>query len=377
MRFSSTSILLGLAALGSIPETSGRAVPNSEIELYNWNHVRAAPVRITPSKGVPPTIKPGSETPSHTGEKPDSENTPRIGTGDKTPDTTPNEPTVHIGDSNLNNSPDIWCRGTGCGGESTPTLLTTSQLTTRGDKGLKLAASPQQNKGYTQQEKDHYDIEEEDFLGVEQSIPELGFDQKYGFQDEEGWSRMFARSKGNPGKNVVEMSIGRAKDGVGKEYVAIVAHARFARYDANRYKLDDKGEAVKDGNGKLVAADGFDAKAVPASQLLHDAAKQSGKLDGKKPEKFFLISELITNDEAKRDIKAASAAMGKSGQANVLKKGAKGVEGDWFKILAGNDNNYSYLNTVGRNADTFGGYEVVSIQTLDNPLTMAMELSKV
>ncbi|CAG8956605.1 hypothetical protein HYFRA_00011916 [Hymenoscyphus fraxineus] len=376
MRFSSTSILLSLAALGSIPETLGRAVPNSEIELYNWNHVRAAPVRITPSKEVPPAIKPGSGTPSHTGEKPDGENTPRIGTGDKTPDTTTNEPPVHIGDSNVNNSPDIWCRGTGCGGEATPALLTTSQLTTRGDKGLKLAASPQKNKGYTQQEKDHYEIEEDDFVDVHQSIPIL--DQKYGFQeDEEGWSRMFARSRENPDKNVVEMSVGRAKDGAGKEYVAIIAHARFAKYDANRYKLNDEGEALKDGNGKLVPADGFDAKAVPASQLLHDAAKQSGKLDGKKPEKFFLISESITNDEAKRDIKAASAAMRKSGQANVLRKGAKGVEGDWFKILAGNDNNYSYLNTVGRNADTFSGYEVVSIQTLDSPLTMAMELSKV
>lgn len=73
----------------------------------------------------------------------------------------------------------------------------------------------------------------------------------------------------------------------------------------------------------------------------------------------------------------AHKAMGKEGQPLVLRKGASGVEGEQFNIIAGTDNNYSYLRTVGRNPDTFQDYEVVSIETRDtSPLTMSIELGK-
>jgi len=69
--------------------------------------------------------------------------------------------------------------------------------------------------------------------------------------------------------------------------------------------------------------------------------------------------------------------MKSEGKPLTLKKGAPGVEGEQFNIIAGTDNNYSYLNTVGRNPDTFKDYEVVSIETHDtNPFTMSMELGK-
>lgn len=85
----------------------------------------------------------------------------------------------------------------------------------------------------------------------------------------------------------------------------------------------------------------------------------------------------MINEEAKVAIPNAHKVMGKEGQALVLKKDASGIEGEQFNILAGTDNNYSYLNTVGRNPDTFKDYEVVSIETRDTtPLTMSIELSK-
>lgn len=90
-----------------------------------------------------------------------------------------------------------------------------------------------------------------------------------------------------------------------------------------------------------------------------------------------MVSENVINDEAKVAIPNAHKVMGKEGQPLVLRKGASGVEGEQFNIIAGTDNNYSYLNTVGRNPDTFKDYEVVSIETRDtSPLTMSIELGK-
>lgn len=92
---------------------------------------------------------------------------------------------------------------------------------------------------------------------------------------------------------------------------------------------------------------------------------------------MFLVSENVVNEEAVRDIVAAHIALNTVGKSNVMKKGATGAEGDWFKILAGNDNNYSWLNTVGRNPDTFKDYEIISIETRDvREKTMAITLGK-
>ncbi|CAG8956818.1 hypothetical protein HYFRA_00011207 [Hymenoscyphus fraxineus] len=377
MRFNSAGFLLGLAAFSSVPETFGRAVPKTGISLYNENYVRAAPVRITGPKEVP-AVKPGSGTPSHTGDKPGGEGTPpRIGTGDKTPSTTPNDKPVHIGDSNVNpdapSIPEICSRTNGCRKE----LLSTDKLTERGDAGINRASNPTKAKDYSTQEKDNYKIQKSDFEGVEDSIETIEFDKKYGFdaEDAKGWQTMEVRSNVFSEDPIVKMSVGRStKDG--KDYVAIVAHSRFAENDGARFKQDSRGAPIKE-NDLLVPAEDAASKSVPVYQLVHDAAQQSGKLDGKKPDKYLLVSENVINDEAKRDIDAAHTALKKAGQPNVMKKDATGEEGKWFKILAGNDNNFSYLNTVGRNPDTFKDYEIISIETRDVPIrTMAIELAK-
>lgn len=68
--------------------------------------------------------------------------------------------------------------------------------------------------------------------------------------------------------------------------------------------------------------------------------------------------------------------MGTTRRVNTLRNGAEGVEGEHFKILAGTDNNHSFLNTIGRNPRTFKDYEVASIKTIKFPATMAIELRK-
>lgn len=137
-------------------------------------------------------------------------------------------------------------------------------------------SSPSKGKDYAQQEKENYRFnKDEDFYGVDDSIPKLGYEKKYGFtQKEEDWQTMFAQSKDNPADAVVSMSVGRGtKDG--KDYVAIVAHERKAKADGNRYKLDKNGDNVNDKDGNAIENPDKDTKAVPAAQLLHDAAKVS------------------------------------------------------------------------------------------------------
>lgn len=96
----------------------------------------------------------------------------------------------------------------------------------------------------------------------------------------------------------------------------------------------------------------------------------------KPAEKVFLISENVINNQAKKGITEAHRALSKIGQPCLLRKDAPGPEGDYFKIIAGTDNNFAYLNTAGRNPDLFKDYEVVSIETYENPHMMNMELSK-
>lgn len=217
----------------------------------------------------PPTTKPGVT------DKPDGETSSpaRIGTGDKTPSSTGGEQPVRIG-ADDSNTVDLWCRGSGCGGSSDKPLLTNEQLTTRGTDGVKLADSPAKGKDYSEQLK-NYNIQKEEPEGVDSSISNLdGYKEKYGFDadNEDAWQTVYAQSKNNPVEAVATMSFGRAtKDG--KDYVAYVAHARFASADGNRYKLTASGDNVKDANGKLVEQPDATSKGAPAYQLVQEAAK--------------------------------------------------------------------------------------------------------
>ena len=305
-----------------------------------------------------------------------------IGTPGKAPEGTADKP-VYIGAGDKNPEIDIWCRGVGCGGpkDSTPSnTLTTKEkkdLGDRGEKGVSLVANPEKSKtDFSQREKDNYKIEEKEFYEFDESVQNVGLDRKYGFDLEEGWKTYEVSSKDNKVEPLIKMSVGTAKKD-DQEYLAIVAHERFAQKDGNRFKLDEYGDNILDKDGNFVPNPDAATKAVPASQLTYDAAQQSGMLKSDaKPEKVFLISENVINDQAQKALPEAHAALGKNGQPLTLRKDAEGVEGEQFKIIAGLDNNYAYLNTVGRNPDFFGDYELVSIETFETPPTMNMELSK-
>ncbi|RDL36633.1 uncharacterized protein BP5553_05985 [Venustampulla echinocandica] len=387
MRFNIGSIVLGLAALSSLPESLGRAIPNSSpgaVDLYKYDshyHARAAPIRVgSGGKGGSGKGPGGVEDNTPHGDKDGNGNPVHIGTGDKIPSGDGSGHPVRIGTGD-NKDVDLWCRGLGCGAseDSTPSATLTEKektdLGVRGDKGVKLVASPEKgNVDYTQRQKDNYNTEEEpEFEGVDDSVPKMGLDKKYGFDSVNGWKTYSVNSKDNLLEPLIKMSFGRAKKD-DKEYLAFVAHNRFAEHDGNRYKLDDNGNNVLDDNKRPVENPDKDSKAVPVSQLTYETAQLSGML--KPAEKVFLISENVINNQAQKAITAAHKALGKTGQPCLLKKDAPGPEGEHFKIIAGTDNNYSYLNTVGRNPDFFKNYDVVSIETYENPPMMNMELSK-
>lgn len=101
--------------------------------------------------------------------------------------------------------------------------------------------------------------------------------------------------------------------------------------------------------------------------------QRSGKLTP--AEKIFLISDRVKNKEGEGIIPNLHKNFGVEGSA-VWNKDATGREGEVFKVLAGLDTNYSYLNTVGRNPEFFQDYDLISITTYEKPLRMNMELSK-
>jgi hypothetical protein len=76
----------------------------------------------------------------------------------------------------------------------------------------------------------------------------------------------------------------------------------------------------------------------------------------------LLVSDTIFNDATISAIQSALKAVGKEGQPAFLRKGAAGPEGDQFRILAGTDNNYSYLDTAGHNPEFLRDYDVISIK---------------
>ncbi|CAG8983554.1 hypothetical protein HYALB_00004355 [Hymenoscyphus albidus] len=369
MRLKNTNLLLCLAALGSVPKAFGRAFPNSEVESFGGNRAHGPPV----------------QTRAHSREGVSS---------------------VYNRDDYGNDGSRIWRRGacisttSGDIVEDEPEAecssfpvegfdeMTPEEVKARGIKGLELASNPKQGFNYQTALESNYLILEDNHAEQEnldgyrlrtkrvQYIYGCHFFRNYGFSDR-GWKTYNVYSENNVILAVARISVGKAtKDG--KDYVAIIAHDRFARYDANRYVMDSFGFSALDETGQRIPQENVRINAVPVSQLVYVAAKATGMLDSK-PEKFFFISEAITNRQTGRDIDTAIQTMETIvGEKlwHVLKKDGPGVEGEMFKLLCGNDNNYSFLNTIGRNAQTFRGYDVTSMEIGETDVIMILEITK-
>ncbi|CAG8948929.1 hypothetical protein HYFRA_00002056 [Hymenoscyphus fraxineus] len=355
--------LLGLAAIGGIPRTFCRALSSFETDVYSGNHAQAIPARSRDTQHK-------ESLPFHTRDHEYLHNTRIVRRGK-----------------------DLSTCKSDCSGEEEvqpKDLRSPEELTLRGIKALQLVASPVQSRDYTIRLDKYYYVtkltlqESLEQGGLFKGLVEMEFFGKYGFPMEGGWQRVWIHSTRRLSNAVVDFSIATAtKDG--KYYAAIVTHARFATNDANRYQVDEKGENVMTEDGDfLPVQDGSDlARAIPVSQLLYYGIKETRYLKKIKPERFFLISEDIENHETRRDILAARSAMGvNEGEssavrdATVLRKDAPGVEDEMFKLLCGNDNNYSWLNTVGRNPRMFGNYDIVSMTVRPSPFMMVIEMVK-
>lgn len=286
---------------------------------------------------------------------------------------------IGAGDKPSNQNPEVWCRSTGCGGSGSSEKPDPVALGNKGTKGIELVAKPKEGTDYSKDGRyNNYKFEKQDDPeGADDSIPALGLKKIYGFDEEEGWATYYIKSEGQNTDPAAKMSYGRVtKDG--KEYLAFVAHDRHAEYDGNRYKLTDSGDNVRNSDGKLAPNPDGDTKAVPVAQLVYKGAQEAKMLD-KPAEKVFLISENVINDAAKVIIPDALKAVGKDGDKGpVVFKNGNNEEGKQFKILAGLDNNYSYLNTVGRNPGFFKDYKLDSITVVwtDDAKAMNLELHK-
>ncbi|KAI9150651.1 hypothetical protein HJFPF1_10426 [Paramyrothecium foliicola] len=409
MRLHVPGLLLTLAALGSLPESSGRAISSSTIstlELYDdskTHHVRGFPFGIggkpggikiggggfaagpgkTPANihgskprpiqiGVdrPPAGNPNGNQPGHTGpsdKKPSNDGSrepEKSKPKDEAPDKKPKSP----------EETDIRCRAEGCGSRKIPDDLTETEkkLWTKGGTGIDRLKNPTNtNPEWTQRIDQNYRVQPDGFHGLGDSIPALGLDKK--FKSTDDWVTYRINSIDGDGFPVARMSFGRAKQRKENENkdnqddddnnLAIVGHERYRENDANRYVfMKDIGWA-KDAEGKRMPNPEAEKKSVPVSQLVFEAAMRSGKWDN--PKELHLISDIVENELAQKVVPAAHAAVGKKGQPAEFKKDATGEEGAQFKILLGLDNNYSYLNTVGFNREVFQGYELKSIKTLE------------
>ncbi|CAG8975880.1 hypothetical protein HYALB_00006495 [Hymenoscyphus albidus] len=168
---------------------------------------------------------------------------------------------------------------------------------------------------------------------------------------------------------VVKISIGRSSPrNNGKTYVAIVAHSIFSTRDANRFVHGADGFLRLDENSNIVPLPVAEvaAKAIPVSQLVYFAAKQTNLLDGERPpERYFLVLDIVENPDTQRAMEKAVAALPVVNPVDpdtTLRANAGGVEGEMFALLAGTDPVYLWLNTIGRNPDTFGRYKISSFK---------------
>ncbi|KAF9700819.1 hypothetical protein EKO04_001234 [Ascochyta lentis] len=381
MRVDFNILLLGLFALSSLPAGSSRALPVSSsgaLNVYQYNgkdnEVRAAVRFGAPKVGGGSKTgggKPGGGTgppPSLDGGR--SDTPPRIGAGDpvaSNPDSYGTSP--HIGD------PYIFCRSSGCGGGASsspdfPTLSTEQKtvLGNRGSKGINLLASPKKGEDLTQRIMDNYNVKKIEFEeSVEDTISDIGLETKYGFKTSgEDWQTWTVNSKNNNVEPVIKMSFSRAKSDDGKENLALIAHERFAERDGNRYQLTESKDTIKDKDGNLLEQPDRDMKAAPVSQLVFEAAQRSDST--KTPaDRVFLVSENVANEDAQKAINEALSVLGNTGGSKVLRKEATGAEADHFRIIAGTDDNYSYINTAGRNPDFFKDYDLTEIEIWEGP----------
>ncbi|CAG8951609.1 hypothetical protein HYFRA_00005409 [Hymenoscyphus fraxineus] len=246
-------------------------------------------------------------------------------------------------------------------------------MTARGKRGLALVADPKEDKDFLPRLEENYSVtnlnpEDRGRTGVGEDVPLLSFYQTYGFQESGVWRGVWIHSKGGHYSAVVKISIGRSSPGHdGKSYVAIVAHSIFSTRDANRYVHGTDGFLKLDENFNIVPLPVAEvaAKAIPVSQLVYFAAKQTDLLDGEAPpEKYFLVLDTVENPDAKRvlEVVAISLRHNVVDPDIVLRADAAGVEGEMFTLVAGTDPVYLWLNTIGRNPDTFGRYKISSFK---------------
>ncbi|KAK8129986.1 hypothetical protein PG999_002366 [Apiospora kogelbergensis] len=374
MRFNARNLILGLAALGSIPEGLGRVVPRStsnslacplEVSTYDAGlEARVAPVRVGVG-GKPSGGKPGGKPGGSTG-KPEG-STPG-GDGENTPPhilvraMRPAEPQAVPAGGNGNTKQ-----------EQTPAFLED-----RGGKLIEKAAHPQKGADMSDRMSKNYKFDIEEAEGVEDSIPLLKLDQ-YGFdKSTKGWNTVEIRcSSCSESDPVAKISYSRVTKG-DKNYVSFVAHERKATNDGNRYKLDKNGANEEDASHNPIPNPDAKTKAVSVAELVFEGAnklkKQQPDLLKPDADKVFLVSENVINTAAQKMIPEALKKFPKG----VFRNGAAGEEGKQFKILAGLDNNFSYLSMASKNPDFFKHYKLSSITVIDggNP-AMNMEFDKI
>ncbi|CAG8958262.1 hypothetical protein HYFRA_00000617 [Hymenoscyphus fraxineus] len=256
-------------------------------------------------------------------------------------------------------------------------------LIERGKRGLALVAAPQQSQDFLPQLRNNYVVTNLNAVqwrrndGVGEDVPWMSFFQKYGFEDDNGWKGVWVHSKGYMKAWIVNLSIARSTKH-GKDVVCIIAHSRFASNDANRYAIKNNVHVVDPQTLKDVALPPQEvaAKAVPTAQLVYIAAKQTKMLDSA-PEKYFLVCDNVINQEAHVALDTACAKMGKARNDKfTLRADAPGVEGEMFKLVVGTDPTYSWLHTIGRNPEIFGGYRINSLEVRTYVYMVVIELVK-
>lgn len=342
---------------------------------------RVAPVRVgaggKPSGGKPGG-KPGGSTGKPEGSTPggDGENTPpaHIGSGDAPSGTSGGgDKPVHIGAGDKPSS------GQPAGGNgNTKQEQTPAFLEDRGGKLIEKAAHPQKGADMSDRMSKNYKFDIEEAEGVEDSIPLLKLDQ-YGFdKSTKGWNTVEIRcSSCSESDPVAKISYSRVTKG-DKNYVSFVAHERKATNDGNRYKLDKNGANEEDASHNPIPNPDAKTKAVSVAELVFEGAnklkKQQPDLLKPDADKVFLVSENVINTAAQKMIPEALKKFPKG----VFRNGAAGEEGKQFKILAGLDNNFSYLSMASKNPDFFKHYKLSSITVIDggNP-AMNMEFDKI
>lgn len=96
------------------------------------------------------------------------------------------------------------------------------------------------------------------------------------------------------------------------------------------------------------------------------------------PKKIIFTSDKLRNDDVRFAIGDVFASgLPRTSQGSIiLRRGVGGPEGQLYTRLSGTDNNYSYMNTVGRN-DDFKDYDPESIEVWEDKELMTLTMNKV